>query len=141
MIKFKIPIGDWSGDGHGICEWYIAKAEGTLEDVREAYFKGCENLPKELIPENLFSKYQESACTLEIARKIYELSSIDFGINDSEESVYCLPETLAQYVVWVINRGNSLLNVLVEEDYPRFQFSGYDKGRHIGFFGYGLFSQ
>jgi hypothetical protein len=37
LIKF--PIGDWSDDGHGKCEWFIVKSNMPLQIVREAQFR------------------------------------------------------------------------------------------------------
>ena len=44
-MKVKFPIGDWSGDGHSQCEWFVVKVndqgsdERTLQALREAHFK------------------------------------------------------------------------------------------------------
>ena len=39
---WKIPIGDWSDDGHGKCDWFTVKSNFTVEKAREAYFKAVE---------------------------------------------------------------------------------------------------
>ena len=39
--SFALPIGDWSGDGHGHCEWFTVRSNKPLEDVRKAHFHGC----------------------------------------------------------------------------------------------------
>mgnify|MGYP003474037794 CR=1 FL=1 len=41
MFKFKIPIGDWSGDGHGKCEIFIVECNYPVERVRQAYKDSC----------------------------------------------------------------------------------------------------
>lgn len=37
LIKF--PIGDWSNDGHGKCDWYMFKSNVPVEELRIAHFK------------------------------------------------------------------------------------------------------
>lgn len=40
--KFKIPIGDWSGDGHSKHEDYLIESNKPVEQVRELYFQACD---------------------------------------------------------------------------------------------------
>lgn len=40
--KFKLAIGDWSGDGHGKSETYVISANRSVYDIRKAYKKSCE---------------------------------------------------------------------------------------------------
>lgn len=132
MIRFKIPVGDWSNDGHGRCEWFIATADGTLADVRAAYEKGCQELPKEIRPSELFRNYEETTCSLDIAKKISDVSSIKIceDYDDGSGYVYCNAEDFIVYVVWVMNKGNPMLNVTLEDPIPTLTMS----------LGYGLLS-
>lgn len=41
MHKFKIPVGDWSDDGHGKCEEYIVSCNYPVEEVQQAYKDSC----------------------------------------------------------------------------------------------------
>jgi len=40
--KFKIPVGDPSGDGHSQCEYFIIESNKSQEEIKEAYNKSCE---------------------------------------------------------------------------------------------------
>lgn len=40
--KFKIPVGDPSGDGHSQCERVIIESNKSPEEIKEAYNKSCE---------------------------------------------------------------------------------------------------
>lgn len=39
---FKLPIGDWSDDGHGYCKDFIIECNMPIEKVFDAYFITCE---------------------------------------------------------------------------------------------------
>lgn len=39
--KFKVPIGDWSSDGHSKCDEYILCCNYSVETVRQAYKDSC----------------------------------------------------------------------------------------------------
>ena len=56
---FTIPIGDWSGDGHGQDRSFYASASKPIEAVREAYFAAKEKLPPEACPENFCNEYDQ----------------------------------------------------------------------------------
>ena len=39
--KFKLDVGDPSGDGHSQSDYYIIKSNKTMEEVGDAYNKSC----------------------------------------------------------------------------------------------------
>lgn len=39
---YALTIGDWSCDGHSLYRQYAIKTSETLENLREAYFKSCQ---------------------------------------------------------------------------------------------------
>jgi hypothetical protein len=39
MFKFKMPIGDWSDDGHGKCDYYIVESNKDIEAIVLAYIE------------------------------------------------------------------------------------------------------
>ena len=41
-FKFKIPIGDWSADGHGKCEELVINCNYPVEAVQQAYKDSCQ---------------------------------------------------------------------------------------------------
>lgn len=136
---FRIPIGDWSGDGHGHVQWYSMTSALPLKDVREAYFKSVEHFAEELQPENIAHEYEEANVALVVAKQIEEISGIKIGHEEDSDQVYVDMDGLLEYLVWFINHGNPLVDVKLEERDDMFPFFGYDeKKRHIGFIGYGL---
>jgi hypothetical protein len=40
--KFKIPVGDASGDGHEKCETFVLECNYSLDDITKAYEDSCE---------------------------------------------------------------------------------------------------
>lgn len=126
--KFQIPIGDWSKDGHGKCDYYDATAAKPIEDVREAYFAAKAKFPKELCPEEIYRR--DDTISDELREKIKSASGLDI---DSEIS-------MAAYVVWFINQGDPDVKIrLSKKGIPMLSFYGYDKKkRHISFIGYGF---
>lgn len=41
MNKFKVPIGDWSDDGHGKCDIFTVEANYTVGELQQAYKDSC----------------------------------------------------------------------------------------------------
>lgn len=69
MYKFKLPLGDWSKDGHGICEWFVIESNKPVNEVREAYFKSVAMTGFNLANE-LCNDYEDSTITVEQAEKL-----------------------------------------------------------------------
>ena len=131
---FKIPIGDWSKDGHGQCEWYFATANKPVDDVRKTFFKAKKLLP-EVDPETFCNQYQDGVLPEKVCKKLKRLG---VSINKHFDS-----ENMVKIVVWFLNQGDPKLDVVLEpeDDVPMLPFYGFDsEKRHIGFFGYGLFA-
>ena len=72
--QFKISIGDWSGDGHGYCVHRIVECNMNINDVRAAFFKAREVIPKRCQPETVCSEYESYTIKAELADEI-ELGS------------------------------------------------------------------
>jgi hypothetical protein len=142
MYKFRIPIGDWSNDGHGKVDWFDATAKHPIDAVREAWFIACKEYP-DLCPTKYCSDYQDCVLPEEIKNKLKEMgfSGIDFDDPDFD-NFGLSSDNLAQIVIWFINLGDSSLEarLCTEDTIPMFPFYGFDgKNRHIDFIGYGLF--
>jgi len=147
--KFKIPIGDWSGDGHGKHEDYLVESSLPVEEVRELYFQACEKIgfsldgshkQTEFTP---CAEYQESNFNEDTIQKLLE-----FGVEISDEDQdgwiedYIETEQFCDLVLKFIKTQDKdlILERVPEEDFPMLQFYGFDKKqRHIGYFGYGIF--
>lgn len=37
MFTYKLPIGDWSDDGHGKCEWYLVRSNKSARLIEAAF--------------------------------------------------------------------------------------------------------
>ncbi|UUV25979.1 MULTISPECIES: hypothetical protein [Lysinibacillus] len=45
---FKVPVGDWSDDGHGKCENYYVEANYSAIEMRQAYKDTCKKIGLQL---------------------------------------------------------------------------------------------
>lgn len=130
---FRIPIGDWSGDGHGQVEWVHATAAKPIEAVREAYFSAKARLPAACCPESFCDEYQERQMSKETRAALKAAGARvprQMGVD-----------AMASLVAWFLNQGDPDLDVRLDvEAQPMLPFYGEDaQRRHIGFIGYGLF--
>lgn len=147
MYKFKIPIGDWSDDGHGKHEDYLIESNKPLEEVKELYFQACDKLGFTLDGHGSLSpcsEYEESTMKEETVDRL-----IKFGIDITNEQKkmwtedYVDIEEMCQLVLNLIKTQDKdlLLKIIPNKNFPMFQHYGVDeKKRHIGYFGYGLFN-
>lgn len=135
MTKIRFPIGDWSDDGHGKCDYFIASTHMTVQDVREAHFAAPRVLGFDI--GDLCRDYCESSINDLTLDKIYE-------IYPEFEDIYAESfTTKTMFDLWIklLNHIDPELNLRSqEEDIENINFYGYDdKGRHLRVPGYGLF--
>lgn len=80
MFNFRVPIGDWSGDGHGKCEYVdmIAKCE-NIQQIREAYFAAKAKYP-DLCPEGWACEYEDGTIPDDI-RNAYKDLGVEFEFS------------------------------------------------------------
>lgn len=148
LIKF--PIGDWSGDGHGQCDWYIVESNKTVEEI--------ENI-QELVQNQLGFKirdmcgdYEEECLTLYIIEILLKNGILTpkcfFGnVKESQESFDKIISSVEEeeYHIDLPNRSDDLIRIWLEIlkfacpdfeysiiDLPAFYASGSGPG-------YGLF--
>lgn len=142
-LKFQIPIGDWSHDGHGLCEYFMASANAeSIEDVREAYFKAKKVVPRDCQPELICHDYEEHTLDKEQCGKLKKAGApLPEDADEEDGADYVGPEYMAELVVWFLNQGNPELKCKLEDkDELTLTFYGHDKfKRHIGHIGYGVF--
>lgn len=134
---FQLVLGDWSNDGHGRTQTVMLRADAPIEKVREAFFKAQTLLPEVLDPTTMCAEYQETEISEECLRQLKQHKA-----PRPRKDEGCSLDWLARYTVWFINQGNPKLEVkrVKRETYPTLHFYGMDeRGRHIGFIGYGLF--
>lgn len=152
IYKFKLPIGDWSGDRHGKTEDFLIESNKPLQEVRELYFRACEKLGFTLDGYDKLtpcSEYGDSTIKEETLNALLEFGvKIDENLVDSlkesyeQDKAYLETESMCDIVLEFIKTQDKTLELvrIPKKDYPMFQFYGYDeKKRHIGYFGYGLF--
>lgn len=151
MYKFRIPIGDWSGDGHGKDEDMFIESNKPIKEVRELYFKACDNLGF-----SLDNSYKKTKLTPMADYEDYSFRKktlkalLDFGVKISKEDVEFIEEQESTdgyelftdiILAFIMTQDESLiLKRIPNNELPMLQFYGFDeKKRHIGYFGYGLF--
>lgn len=140
--KFKIAVGDWSGDGHGKCEYFLITSNKPMEKVREAFFAAVKKTKLDL--GEVCDKYEQSELT---PKQVEKLTALNYDMSLIEETykgvrIYYLDtEKMRDLVIWFLEQGDPSLSLGTKVDeVPLLQFYGGDrKGRHISGFGYGLF--
>lgn len=148
-MKFKLPIGDWSGDGHGKCEYYIV--EGNLKDTT-ALDNAMSVLEKEGVsPRHICQGYEDTSISLEMANKIAAYVGVgsfcevlDYEGTYAEEveksaqadKGYYMddggPDGMAYLTLTLLNKADPSLELKLIEDKVKLWLPPY----HIG---YGLF--
>ena len=141
MSVFKIHIGDWSADGHGMQEVFCVQSESDVEAFRDAYVDFNSKYPN-LNLEKICSDYEDSVISQFQADEFVKLG---FSFDEEqihEGDVHAYPSTLAHLMMWACKHiDNTLEYAFVNETVPTFHNYGYDKkGRHIHGPGYGCFS-
>lgn len=157
-FHFKMPIGDWSSDGHGLCSYYKIESDFPVENVREAHFKVKEKTGIDL--ESLCSDYEDSYLPFTIIKALLEFGFNKDLILDFDEELFNVAlrnnepeeydensngvdaETVANIWLFLLNHVNPELNLkIIPDKEEMLVFYGFDeKGRHISCPGYGCFT-
>jgi hypothetical protein len=141
LIEF--PVGDWSDDGHGKCEYYWVKSMKPVRDVREAHFK-----VKEVFGFNIgkiCGEYEENYLDKKVTEKLKELG-YDFKVfenyNDEGNPTELGAEQVIDIWLYLLNHIDPELKLRVlNYDAPGINYYGGDaKRRHLDTPGYGCFS-
>lgn len=121
MNSFRLPVGDWSGDGHGKCDWFTVTTPWTSGDIERAFKAAKARLPH-INPEHLCAEYEERNISFDVAQAMraagypgmqpdtFALPG-DPGVDDCDEiDRVDWPdwdtEEFARYVVWYANQGD-----------------------------------
>ena len=137
IIRF--PIGDWSDDGHGKCEYFEVRSNYSVQDVREVHFKA---LDMGINIGSICRDYEESELTDEMVNK---LKSIDLNPNDYSDEEgdggYIDPEGLILLWLDILRYVDSELELeIIKSEAKDINFYGHDeKNRHLETPGYGVF--
>ena len=138
---WNIPIGDWSDDGHGKCDWFTIKSNFTVEQAREAYFKSVEKSGVDICKEVAY-EYEDNSVSEKFLNAFPEFLEKGLVKHEPEDTEYYIEDLsdLVEIVCLFIQKYNPEFKYEIV-DIPMLPYYGYDKkGRHIGYFGYGLFS-
>lgn len=144
MYRFRIPIGDWSDDGHGKVQWFNMESNEPVEYVRKLYFRACKKLGFSLDsynPKPICSKYEDCSFPKEYLHillnngAIFDEKFIKF--IESNECIECPEEFLDILIEFIKTQDPDL--ILKREQTEDFVFYGILGRQHIGHIGYGLF--
>jgi hypothetical protein len=141
LYHFSIPIGDWSSDGHSLCDWYYYRSNKTLIQIREAYFQSMDKFP-DLNPGSICSQYEEGDVEIEIYDELLnQFPALGKEEVDREnDKVAISPDFMAEFVIQFIQHSLPEWEIEIMKQAPMIPFFGYDdKKRHIDNWGYGLF--
>lgn len=137
---WNIPIGDWSDDGHGKCDWFTIKSNFTVEQAREAYFKSVEKSGVDICKE-VACDYEDNSVSEKFLNAFPEFLEKGLIKHGQEYTEYYIGDSsdLVEMVCLFIQKYNPEFRYEIT-NFPMLPFCGYDeKGRHIGQIGYGLF--
>ena len=130
---WRLPIGDWSRDGHGRCDDFFIRSNRTVKEAREGYFAAKKLLPN-CCPERFAADYRqditEEELDLLIQEKLVPKKTKDFYSKE-----------MAVFVLEFIKRGDPEFTYKFEEIDMLPMYGQDRKKRHIGHLGYGLFDE
>jgi len=139
--QFRLPIGDWSDDGHGQVEYFLISSNANVKDVREVHYQIEETTGINL--EQVCRKYEDNVIKEDVVDMLHQLG-FDFqagGFEDDNEH----PDALGMARLWVflLQQTDSSLKLRIEHEKkpPMLPFYGRDeRQRHISSVGYGIFN-
>lgn len=138
MYKFYLPIGDWSGDGHEQCTYFLVHSNKPVEDVREAHYKIKDATGVDI--ESMCSEYEENKLTRDTVLSLHELG-FPFEKYERVNPAVMGEREMADLWLFLLQKADDDLELsIVVNDTQMLPFYGFDEhGRHIGQVGYGLF--
>lgn len=135
-MKFKMLVGDWSGDGHGESETFIVETNASsIKDVEVAYDKATDLTGVHPI-QSICSEYEDPLIT---KKDIDKLKAHNINVADYAEEVYnkedreegnlsfqCRADAWVEFILAFIKLGNPLLECkVVDDEFPTFDAGGY----------------
>jgi len=146
LYQFKLPIGDWSEDGHGHCEEFLIHSRKPVEYVREAHYtieeksginihELCDDMGENQIDESDPVYQQLKDCG-------FDWENVDYW----DDLYWLAPQDMADVWVCLLNYADDSLHLeRVNDEIPMLPFYGVievdGKQRHIEFVGYGCWDQ
>lgn len=138
MIRF--PIGDWSDDGHGKCEYFEVQSNHPVQHVREVHFKAPEVIGFNI--GDMCRNYEE--LSTEVVTKLNAIGIDPNKFLDGEidpEDYYMDYESLINIWLAILNYIDPTLELeIIKSKAEDINFYGIDeKNRHLETPGYGVF--
>jgi hypothetical protein len=139
--EFRMPIGDWSGDGHSVCDYYSAYSNQPVEQVREVHFKAKEVTGVDI--EEICNEYEESIIEQDIVDK---LKGLGFKFEDyfsevDDDELHADSWLMVNIWVFLLMKTDNTLKITIQKENSilMLPFYGYDEHkRHMSFVGYGV---
>jgi len=142
MHIFKLPIGDWSDDGHGKCDYYTVESNMSVEEVREIHFKIEEKTGVDI--HKICNKYEQDhipadSNLITMLKEEGKLEKMNVsGYDGDVDGHYTNSRSLALIWVYLLQKTEPELKLKLLKEPEMLSFYGFDKqGRHISFVGYG----
>lgn len=107
---YKFPIGDWSNDGHGKCEYFIVNAEKPIEDIKKAH-KECK-VVFGFSPGEICHHYEENTLKPSMYISLMDI----FGKLDFEEDESLEPEDVLKLWLKMLNHVDDNLKLVLDEN-------------------------
>ncbi|ADO59928.1 hypothetical protein [Paenibacillus polymyxa] len=115
MVEFLMPIGDWSGDGHGMCKYYLICSNKPFEEVERAHHKIKDNTGIDL--ESICADYQENEISCEMKDMLDEtgFNTANLKVNPFDEEAYVMTaDDLCQLWIFLLMKADSELQLTVK---------------------------
>ena len=138
---FKLPIGDWSADGHEKCHYYVCEANKPVEFIREVHYRIKEVTGIDI--HSICSNYEENSIDRDMFKNLQELGFTEAGIMEFDNEITLDADYMAKLWVFLLQTTEPSLKIIIlpEDEIPMLPFYGFDEqGRNIDQVGYGILS-
>lgn len=139
--KFKLPVGDWSDDGHGKCDYYIVDSNKEPKDLIDAF----NAMDEKYHITRVCSEYEE----YNVNSGFYEqmkifIEDIDSIFQKDEEYITFKDgsESMAKLTLQLMMLEDETLKLEIVEDDSMPEFNNWfaqSQGKSLESIGYGLF--
>lgn len=159
MYKIKVPIGDWSGDGHSQCQEYMIISSHPASELRKAYYESelktgltfrhkyndnpahikpiCTDYEENFIDEEQIEGLLEAGFNFNLI-DLYEDECPVLGENLPYDFIYLDESNIFKMLMWFIGLGLDGFEYEIAND--EFEsLSEYGAGNFCHQFGYGVF--
>jgi len=136
MNKFKLPIGDWSKDGHNQCDFFVVNSNVEFDVIVTAYMA----MDEEYKLSDQCSEYENYKLT-EQFMEFMRTKNLDPGDYAMDNDGSIDPAEMAQLLIDLMMKHDSELELTIIQDNEMPMLSNWaaGKGKHLSLPGYGLF--